>query len=459
MNGARTRATIFAPSTAAGRAGIAIVRISGVGAARALRALTRRDLPVPRQATRAHLADAASGEALDDGLVVWFPSPRSFTGEDVAELHLHGGPAVIARVLGALGRMAGLRLAEPGEFTRRAFDNGKLDLAEVEGLADLIAAETEAQARQALRQLAGELGGLTEGWRQRLLRALAHAEAEIDFPDEDLPGGLIAGSRPEIDRLAAEIAALLDDRRRGEILRDGVSVAIIGPPNAGKSSLLNALARRQAAIVSALAGTTRDVIELRLDLGGLPVIVADTAGLRELAPQAGCDQGEIEAEGIRRALARAEAADLRLMVLDATLLAHGLDPGLARLMDERTLTILNKIDLMSGGTWPAILAGRPAFAVSVKTGAGLPALLAALEREIAARLGLSDTSAPVVTRARHRQALAECQAALVRAAHARAPELVAEDLRLAARALGRITGQVGVEDVLDLIFAEFCVGK
>jgi tRNA modification GTPase len=431
---------------------VAIVRISGPRAGAALDTLTGRARPSPRAATLTRLADPATGEKLDEALVLWFPAPRSFTGEDMVELHLHGSRAVLTAVLAALARQPGLQLAEAGAFTRRAFDAGKLDLAEVEGLADLIQAETEAQRRQALRQLDGELGTLTERWRDRLMRALAHAEAEIDFPDEDLPGGLIAALAPQLRALVAEVSLHLDDGRRGERLRDGLSIAIIGAPNAGKSSLLNRLARREAAIVSAIAGTTRDVIEVQLDLGGFPVIVADTAGLRDLEVTSG--HAEIEREGMRRALARAEVADLKILVLDAV--AVTVDPALARLADADTLVVANKIDIAAR---PVDLPGHRVHALSARTGQGLDEFLAALQHEVAARLSGVDTTAPVITRARHRAALVDTVAALERALGGTSPELIAEDLRLAARALGRITGRVGVEDVLDLIFREFCIGK
>ncbi len=449
---ASPRPTIFAPATAAGRAAIAVVRISGPEAAAALQALTGRPCREPRLAMRAKLRDPETGEQIDDALAVWFPAPKSFTGEDVVELHIHGGRAVLTGVLLILGRMPGLRLAEAGEFTRRAFDSGKLDLAEVEGLADLIAAETEAQRRQALRQLSGETGRIVEAWRKTLLHALAHAEAEIDFPDEDLPGGLIAALAPDINSLTTEIARRLDDRR-GEILRDGLSIAILGAPNAGKSSLLNRLAKRDAAIVSATAGTTRDVIEVQLDLGGYPVVVADTAGLREQSDAAD-PQAEIEREGMRRALARAEAADLKILVLDATQVS--VDTAVLRLADKDTLVVANKIDVAK--TIP-VFAGHTVHALSATTGSGLDAFLAALQQRIAALVGRSDTSAPIVTRARHRAALEDCFAALRRARAGEESELIAEDLRLAARALGRITGRVDVDDVLDVIFREFCIGK
>jgi tRNA modification GTPase len=446
--------TIFAPATAAGRAGLAIIRISGPRAGEALEALVGTK-PAPRVATHVRFADRTRAHVIDDGLALWFPAPHSFTGEDVAELHVHGSRAVIQALL-ALLALLGLRPAEAGEFTRRAFDAGKLDLAQVEGLADLIAAETEAQRRQARRQLDGVLGGVTDGWRARLLRMLAHAEAEIDFPDEDLPGGLIAALGADIDLLAAEIRAHLADQR-GERLREGLSIAIVGPPNAGKSSLLNALARREAAIVSATAGTTRDVIEVQLDLGGYPVTVADTAGLRAL-PEASEGHEAIESEGIRRALARAEAADLKLLVLDAT--AGEPDESVTRLIDADTLTVLNKIDAAPHAS--PIVAGQ-LWRVSVRTGEGVAKLVETLTAETAKRLAQQDSAAPLITRARHRAALAECVTALERAhgliVRGAEPELLAEDLRLAMRSLGRITGRVAVDDILDVVFREFCIGK
>ncbi len=449
--------TIYAPSTAPGPAGLAVIRLSGPQAGAALTALTGKALPHalprPRVATRATLRDAA-GEALDDALVLWFPGPGSFTGEDVAELHIHGGRAVLAAILKALAEIPGLRLAEPGEFSRRAFEHGKLDLTAAEGIADLIHAETEAQRRQGLRQMQGELGRLYEGWRAALMRALAHLEADIDFPDEDLPEGVAAAVRPEITVLRNAIVDHLADNRRGERLREGVAVVILGPPNAGKSSLLNRLARREAAIVSDIAGTTRDIIEVRLDLGGYPVLLADTAGLRDSADR-------IESEGVRRALARAAEADLKLILLDATQSAGSglaIPPDIAALIDADTLLIANKTDLAPLPA-DASYQGRPLLPVSAETGAGLDAVLAALEKEVAARYGL--TGSAQLTRARHREALTACLASLDRFLDGSAPdaELAAEDIRLAARSLGRITGRVGVEDMLDIVFRDFCIGK
>ena len=434
--------TIFALASAPGRAGIAVWRISGPRAAQVCEALTGNAVPKPRVATRVSVRGPQSGDIVDDGLALWFPAPASFTGEDVLELHLHGGAAAIAQIAHALGAVPGVRMAEPGEFTRRAFEHGKMDLTEAEGLADLVDAETEAQLRQARRQMAGELGALYERWRSELIAAIAFFEAEIDFSDEDLPPGLRAKVAAEILRISGEIAAHLDDGRRGEILRGGVSIAIIGPPNAGKSSLLNRLARRDAAIVSETAGTTRDVIEIHLDLAGFPVILADTAGLREAG-------GDIEREGVRRAKARAEQADLKLAVFDGGVWPAR-DPATVAMIDGDTIVIVNKIDL---GVTPE----APFIGVSAKSGAGLDRLEAALGDAVRQRF--QPAAAPALTRDRHRQALIDCQRAFARFLAASASELAAEDLRLAARSLGRITGRVDVEEILGVIFAEFCIGK
>jgi tRNA modification GTPase len=433
--------TIYAPATAPGRAAIAIVRISGPAAGNALRALTG-NLPPPRSARHLRLRDPDTGEALDDAVALWFPGPGSVTGEDVAELHLHGSRAALAAVMAALARQ-GLRLAEPGEFTRRAFENGKLDLTQAEAVADLVAAETEAQRRQALRQLDGALGAVYQGWGERLLRLLAHLEAAIDFPDEDLPPGIETRVAAETAALAAEIARHLADGHRGERLRDGIAVAIVGPPNAGKSSLLNRLAQREAAITSPVAGTTRDVIEVAVDLAGYPVVLADTAGLRDSADL-------VEQEGLRRALARAESAELRLFVFDA---ARPRDARGAEAWPGRdTLLVANKIDLAAApGALP-----RGALAVSALTGDGIAELVAALAARVSADYV---AAAPLLTRARHREALEAAEEALRRSFDARLSELRGEDLRLAWRSLGRITGRVDVEDLLDIIFADFCVGK
>lgn len=435
--------TIYALSSAAGRAGVAVIRVSGPKAAEAVRTLSGRAPGGARVASLRLLKDA-EGAPLDQALVLWFEGPGSFTGEDLAEFHVHGGRAVVAGVLSALARVDGLRVAGPGEFTRRAFENGKLDLTEAEGVADLIDAETAAQRTQALRQMEGALGRLYEGWRARLIRVLAYAEAEIDFSDEEVPADLTADLAPEIEAIGDEMRRHLEDRR-GERLRDGVEVAIVGPPNVGKSSLLNRLARREAAIVSDEAGTTRDVLEVRLDLGGVPVTLADTAGLREAA-------NAVEREGVRRALARAEAADLRIVV--AAMTGSGEVEGGFDLARPGDLRVLNKADLSA-------LAVDGAIAVSAASGAGLDALEEALGREVRQRFEAGE--APVITRARHREGIEASLAALERARTGlragRETELVAEDLRMAMRALGRITGRVDVEDLLDVVFRDFCIGK
>ncbi len=443
--------TIYALASGAGPAGIAVVRLSGPESKTALEALCA-SVPPPRRATRVEIRDPAGGEKLDDGLALWFPGPASFTGEDTVELHVHGGRAVVDGVLAALGAQPGLRLAEPGEFTRRAFENGKMDLTAAEGLADLVAAETAAQRRQALRQLGGELAELYESWRDRLIHGLAHLEATIDFSDEDLPERLADEVFRNLAGLATEIAAHLADNRRGERLRDGIHVAIVGPPNVGKSSLLNLLARRDAAIVSETAGTTRDVIEVHLDIGGYPLVVADTAGLRESAD-------DIEREGVRRARLRAEDADLRLILIDAAAWPE-IDPAAADLIDQESLLVINKVDLVAPKQ-PLSIGAIEALPISAVTGDGIEALLAVLGARLTERIG--DAAQPALTRARHREALEDCRHSLQRALSAAErsdrPELVAEDLRLAARALGRITGRVDVEDLLDVIFRDFCIGK
>jgi tRNA modification GTPase len=449
-------ATIFAPATAPGKAALAVIRISGSRAGSALDALLgERPRPAPRRAVPARLVDPASGGAIDDALVLWFPGPRSFTGEDVVELQLHGGRAVLASAIQALAAMPGLRPARPGEFARRAFDRGKLDLSQIEAIADLVAAETAAQARQALRQLEGALGRQCEAWRSRILRAQARVEAEIDFPDEDLPADLGAGVNAELAALAGEIDACLADGRRGERLREGFVVAILGPPNAGKSSLLNAIAGREAAIVAPSAGTTRDIVEVALDLQGWPVVLLDTAGLRETAAGDPDGHGAIEAEGIRRAIARAAQADLKLVVVEAREDARALaDPLIARLRDERSLVVRNKIDLGAG-----TLRDFDAVDVSAQTGHGLDRLLDAVTQCCAKEFGDVGRSASTLTRARHRESLLQAHAALQRAANISAADEKAEELRAAAKAIGQITGHAGVENMLDLLFAEFCIGK
>jgi tRNA modification GTPase len=442
--------TIFAPASAPGKAAVAIVRVSGREAGAALTRLTG-DAPLPeaRRAVLRRLTDPESGAEIDRALVLWFPAPASFSGEDMIELHLHGGRAVLAALLAALGAMKGLRPAEAGEFSRRAFENGKLDLTVAEGIADLIDAETEMQRRQALRQSDGALGALYENWRERLLHIRALVESTIDFSDQELPEGVLDPVAPEVRAIAGEIAAHLADGGWGERLRDGIEVAILGPVNAGKSSLLNKIAGREAAIVAAEAGTTRDVVEVRLDLAGWPITLADTAGLRET-------QGEVEAEGIRRARARGASADIKLVLLDGARWPDG-SAQAAELADDRAIFVLNKCDLLNHFKGEAEIAGQKAIMISCKTGEGLDVLLGKLREHLEARH--LPSAAPLPTRARHRHALENCLESLERCGIDAGQELAAEDLRLAADALGRITGRVDIEKVLDIIFREFCIGK
>jgi tRNA modification GTPase len=450
VNGARSLVaandTIFALASAAGRAGVAVFRVSGPGAGAAIEAACKPSRkPLARMASLRQIVDPQTGETIDHAVVVWFPAPHSYTGEDVAEFHVHGGRAILNELSEALGRLPGFRAAEPGEFTRRAFENGKLDLTEAEAVADLVDAETKAQKRQALRQLEGELGRLYYGWAGRLKTSLAYMEAAIDFTDDELPEDLAAQRREDMRALAAEIENHLDDRHRGERLREGFMVAILGPPNAGKSSLLNALAQREAAIVMSSPGTTRDIIEVHLDLGGYPVTLADTAGLRESADA-------VESEGVRRALARAANADLKILLFDGVEWP-AMDETTKALRDEDALTVVNKLDLIA----PAAPRAPDVLFVSAKTGAGLPELSEELVKAIDLRF--ASTGQPALTRARHRAALEECRDHLRRSLAATEIELRAEDVRLAMRSLGRITGSVGVEDLLDVIFRDFCIGK
>ncbi len=425
--------TIFTVASGAGRAAIAVMRISGPDSRRLLAGLCR-SVPPPRHTALRRLRDVA-GMELDRAIVLWLPGPGTYTGEDSAELHLHGGRAVLDGVAESLVAL-GARPAQPGEFTRRAFLNGRMDLLEAEAVGDLVAAETAAQRRQALRQLEGELGALYRGWADRLLKLMAQQEALIDFPDEDLPPNVEAAVVAEIAALRSEMTVHLADRRRGERLREGLVFAVTGPPNVGKSSLVNALAERDVAIVSATPGTTRDALETRVVLGGVPVTLVDTAGLRDAAD-------EIEAEGVRRALARAAEADLIISVFEA-----GVSTTPTR--DDNAVRVANKIDL--GGAVPAGAVG-----LSALTGAGLNVLRDRLAEE--ARTLTESAGPPPLTRARHRAALQEASTRLADAKAADLPELRAEDLRLALRALGRITGDVGVEDILDALFARFCIGK
>lgn len=433
--------TIYALASGRGRAGVAVIRLSGPDCRSIVQQLSGHAFDIPRRLENVRLVSRETSELLDQALAVYFQAPASFTGEDVVELHVHGGPAVIQAVLAELSTFAETRSAEAGEFTRRAYLNGKMDLTAAEGLADLVDAETEAQRKQAQNQASGAVAAIYDGWRERLIKLMAYFEATIDFSEEEIPDDLLERVAQQVDGLKQDIKAVLSDHRRGERLREGVSVAIVGPPNAGKSSLLNALVQREAAIVSDIAGTTRDVLEVHMDLNGYPVLFADTAGLRETSDV-------IEQEGVRRALQRFEHADLTVFIHPAD---ETVDDHAAALREKSDLVVYNKVDLAVGAV------DKGVYPLSIKTGKGLTDVLAAIAAQVAT---LFDSTEPaLITRSRHREALHECFDALQRFDVDRSIELAAEDLRLAARSLGRITGRVDVEDLLDVVFRDFCIGK
>lgn len=432
--------TIFALATPPGRGAIAILRLSGPQTDGALAALSAPGL-TPRMASLRTLRH--TGQTLDQALVLRFPAPNSYTGEDCAELHLHGGRAIVEAVSQALVDL-GLRPADPGEFTRRAFENGRMDLAQAEAVADLIDAETAAQAAQALGQLDGALSQTYAGFRRDLLKALTLVEAEIDFPDEEVPDNLSRTAGPVLDGLIGDLNAALADARRGERVREGYRIVLIGETNAGKSSLFNALVAREAAIVTPIAGTTRDVLDADLVIGGYAVTLSDTAGLRD-------SDDPVEQEGVRRARLRAQGADLRLWVRGP----GDPDGSAAEFVRPEDLLVFTKADIDRAAPPP----GREAVVVSTETGEGL----SALHEWIAARLArdLAGADFPAVTRDRHRRRLSEALAAVTeaRAALDIAPEIAGDDLRRAADALARVTGAIGVEDVLGEVFSTFCIGK
>ncbi len=434
--------TIYALATPPGKSGVAVVRISGPRARDTLHDLGVSATVPPRVATLVRLTHG--GQDIDQALALSFPAPHSFTGEDVLELHTHGSRAVIGTLLDALATLPGLRLAEPGEFARRAFLNDKFDLAQAEAIADLIDAETASQHAQALRQLGGGLTERVEALREKILEPLALLAAYIDFPDEEIPESALRQTRDGVAALLHELALILDDQGVGEKIRDGIEIVILGEPNAGKSSLLNALARREVAIVSPEAGTTRDLIEVQLDLGGYAVTLVDTAGLRET-------ESAVEAEGIRRAKSRAGKAEL-------TLHLHPIVPGtefdfnILNNNTKNTISIVTKSDLLPGFRAPA-----STLAISTRDGAGLAALIARLKEEVAARM--EHATHPLITRARHRESLGHAREALLRFRPDMPLELACAELRHAAQEIGKITGKIAVDDVLDLVFSRFCIGK
>ncbi|MCP4933787.1 MAG: tRNA uridine-5-carboxymethylaminomethyl(34) synthesis GTPase MnmE [bacterium] len=446
--------TIFALASASGRAGVAVLRISGPKSESVIEQLSGSPVQ-PRQATLRLLRDPSSSDPIDRALLCWFPAPKSFTGEDIVEIHSHGSQAVVAKLLSVLASFDDFRLAEPGEFARRAFENGKMDLTSIEGLADLINAETQGQRRQALRQSEGALGKLYESWREHILTASALIEAMIDFSDEE---DIIESVEVQVLEIVRELHGSITDHlesagRRGEQMRDGFRMVIAGAPNVGKSSLLNVLAKREAAIVTSEPGTTRDIIEVHLIISGFPVLVMDTAGIRETT-------GAVEQEGIKRAFERLSDADLVLWLIDPqqsnedtsilTSIGDALGP-------EQVWRILSKADLREND--PEDLPKEIDLAISSKTNEGISVLIEKIERLLGAQQGLQ--SSPLITRARHRIEVVAAQNALstFMTGSFDEAELRAEDLRQAANALGRLTGRIDVEELLGKIFGEFCIGK
>jgi tRNA modification GTPase len=430
--------TIFAPITSPVRAGISVIRISGSQAVSCLQILGFKGNPQHSKISFQKIRDPKTSEIIDEVLVSFFQSPKSFTGEDVAEISIHASPFIAKKIFEILSDQKNCRFAEAGEFSKRAFLNGKLDLVQAEAIPDLIAAETAAQHKQALRQLEGKLGAIYEDWRFRLIEISAMIEAAIDFPDEDLPKNIIDKVESDVEKLKNEIASHLNDNKVGQKIKDGLNLAIIGAPNVGKSSLINFLAQSEVAIVSEIAGTTRDVVETHLSIVGVAVKISDTAGIRET-------EDKIEAEGIRRALKKASEADLKIFLIDAK------NPVLrADLVDENTIIVVNKIDLE-----PFNFDG--AVEISLTNNVNTTQLLKKLKEKILELI--PNQNSPFITQERYRSALQNSVANLESFSLEKNIELAAEDLRMTAREIGKITGKVDIENILDVIFSRFCIGK
>ena len=442
--------TIYALSTGPGVSGIAVVRVSGKEAAEVVKRLTGDDLPVPRVATLKKINYINTNNLIDEGVVIWFPGPNSYTGEDLAEFHVHGSRAVVSALHSSISGLKNCRLAEPGEFTKLAFQNGKINLLKAEGIADLVSAETEMQRKQAVEIMNGKSSDKFTLWREKLLKILSHIEAKIDFPEEVLPKNILNEIQKTSNQVSKEIEKALDDQKVGERIREGFKIAIVGPTNAGKSSLINYLSKRDVAIVSEIAGTTRDVIETHLNLDGYPVVVSDTAGISE-------SKNEIEKKGIKLALNRAEDADLKLIIVDAK--SVDFTSVLKELIDENAILVLNKSDLIDGNVNNEIKK-YDHILVSIKNNLNLDKLILIIKKKLENKfISYGDI---LITRERHRQHLEQCIIHLKNFKNKNGSEdydKAAEDLRLATRHLGMIVGKVDVEEILASIFNDFCIGK
>jgi tRNA modification GTPase len=442
--------TIYALSTGPGISGIAIVRVSGEDTKKVIKLLTNTALPKPRVATLRKINKINTSELIDEGIILWFPGPESYTGEDMAEFHIHGSKAVIDALHHSISKVENCRLAEAGEFTKLAFQNGKINLLKAESIADLISAETEIQRQQAIKIMNGKSADKFNSLREKLLKILSHVEAKIDFPDEDLPEDILKNIKKISNEVILNIEKILDDQKVGERIREGFKIAIIGPTNAGKSSLLNHLSNRDAAIVSEIAGTTRDVIETHLNIDGYPVVVSDTAGIRD-------SKNEIEKKGIKLALDKAENADLKLIVIDAK--SIDFKGVLEKLMDENAILVVNKSDLLKEDLSYEIKNFEHVL-ISVKNNLNVEDLIFKIKNKLKNKFIKSEDI--LITRERHRQHLEQCLNYLKNFEEKNAAEdfdKAAEDLRLATRHLGMIVGKVDVEEILGSIFNDFCIGK
>jgi len=442
--------TIYALSTGPGISGVAIVRISGPESAKVLKNLTGKSLPTPRMATLRKINKINTSELIDEGIILWFPGPESYTGEDMAEIQVHGSKAVIDALHSSISKIENCRLAEPGEFTKLAFQNGKINLLKAESVADLISSETEIQRQQAIKIMNGKSANQFNFLREKLLKILAHVEAKIDFPDEDLPKDILNEIKKSSDEVFKNLEKILDDHKVGERIREGFKIAILGPTNAGKSSLLNHLSNRDVAIVSEIAGTTRDVIETHLNIDGYPVIVSDTAGIRE-------SKNEIEKKGIKLSLSRAEEADLKLVVVDAK--NFDFTDVLRRLLDENAILVINKSDLLEKDIEPEVKKINHVL-ISIKENLNIDELILKIKNNLKNKFLTNDDI--LITRERHRQHLQQCSDHLKNFNEKNDIEdfdKAAEDLRLATRHLGMIVGKVDVEEILGSIFNDFCIGK